>query len=149
MDDGKTLLFDEDVEQGEKKRTIYRTEYKYKGVLALVTWKSSETILRGNIRGSPRHWLPVVVQANFTRQAKFTTLLLIGSGKNFLLCNLIFKFSDMKGPILVRFGQFGGRRARIVTDCSLNTLRTIRLPGSIIRKSDTTRLPIDAGILYL
>jgi hypothetical protein len=53
MDDGKMLLFDEDVAQGEKERTIYRTEYKYKGVLVLVTWESGETILQGNIRGSP------------------------------------------------------------------------------------------------
>jgi len=35
-------------------------------------------------------------------QAKFTTLLsnTVGSGYNFLLCNLIFEFSGMKGPIL-------------------------------------------------
>jgi hypothetical protein len=97
MDDCKTLLFDEDVVQGENKRTIYRTEYKYKGVLALVTRKSSETILRGNIRRSPAIGSPWWYKQIFIRQAKFTTFASNRKQEEFLLCNLIFKFSDMKG----------------------------------------------------
>jgi hypothetical protein len=55
----------------------------------------------------------------------------------------------MERPIFVRFRQFGGRtgadRDRLLSKYPTN----YSLAPSITRKSDTSRLSIDAGMLYL